>query len=282
MDITLLIAVASVSLLILLSIALFFKKSAEEKVVENRPRGQPHRFRDGAPRRAQMLRNRGARLRAHAAHQQEQLTDDENEAPDDEEQNIEVPDNKIGTKKRAKLEAKAEKKAKREAAEQLIQEQKKKEEQLMQQRRKQEEEEKRLEEEEKRLREEKEKREHEEYLKMKEAFSIDQEGFEEGDPEDEQNLLQEFVKYIKAQKVVIIEDLAAKFKLKTQSAIDRIKDLQADEILTGVIDDRGKFIYVSQEEMEAVAKFIKQRGRVSISELAENSNQLINLTPIVN
>ncbi|KRT81200.1 hypothetical protein AMK59_5906, partial [Oryctes borbonicus] len=123
MDITLLIALASVSLLILLSIALFFKKSAEEKIVENRPRGQPHRFRDGAPRRAQMLRNRGARLRAHVAHQQEQLTDDENEAPDDEEQNIEVPDSKIGTKKRAKLEAKAEKKAKREAAEQLIQEQ---------------------------------------------------------------------------------------------------------------------------------------------------------------
>lgn len=142
-------------------------------------------------------------------------------------------------------------------------------------------EEKRREEEEKRLREEKEKREHEEYLKMKEAFSVEQEGFEEGDPEDEQNLLQEFVKYIKTQKVVVIEDLAAKFKLKTQSAIDRIKDLQTDNILTGVIDDRGKFIYVSQEEMEAVAKFIKQRGRVSISELAENSNQLINLAPTV-
>ena len=46
-----------------------------------------------------------------------------------------------------------------------------------------------------------------------------------------------------------------------------------------MIDDRGKFIYISQEELEAVAKFIRQRGRVSISELAESSNKLINLTP---
>ncbi|KAI4458273.1 ddrgk domain-containing protein 1 [Holotrichia oblita] len=268
MDITLLIALASVSLLILLSIALFFKKTSEQK--EDRPRAVPNRLRDGAPRRAQMVRNRGARLRAHAAHQQEPLTDDENEQQDGEEHNVEFPDNKIGAKKRAKA-IKARKK--------------KKEQQLAEERQKQEEkekaEEKRREEEEKRLREEKEKREHEEYLKMKEAFSVEQEGFEEGDPEDEQNLLQEFVKYIKTQKVVVIEDLAAKFKLKTQSAIDRIKDLQTDNILTGVIDDRGKFIYVSQEEMEAVAKFIKQRGRVSISELAENSNQLINLAPTV-
>lgn len=48
----------------------------------------------------------------------------------------------------------------------------------------------------------------------------------------------------------------------------------------GVVDDRGKFIYISQEELEAVAKFVKQRGRVSLTELVENSNQLINLTPI--
>lgn len=47
----------------------------------------------------------------------------------------------------------------------------------------------------------------------------------------------------------------------------------------GVIDDRGKFIYISREEMEAVAKFIRQRGRVSLSDLAESSNQLIQLGP---
>jgi hypothetical protein len=42
-----------------------------------------------------------------------------------------------------------------------------------------------------------------------------------------------------------------------------------------VIDDRGKFIYITPEELAAVANFIRQRGRVSITELAQASNSLI-------
>lgn len=220
---------------------------------------------------------------ATAQHEEEGVTDEENEAADDEQHADELFDTKIGAKKRAKLEAKAEKKAQREAAEQVRQEKKKREQQQEEERKKQEEkeraEEKRVEEEERKAREEKEKREYEEYLKMKEAFQVEEEGFEEGDAGDEQNLLQEFVNYIKTQKVCVLEDLAAHFKLKTQAVIDRIKDLQTDNILTGVIDDRGKFIYISQEEMEAVVKFIKQRGRVSIADITENSDKLINLNP---
>ena len=52
----------------------------------------------------------------------------------------------------------------------------------------------------------------------------------------------------------------------------------AEGTLTGVLDDRGKFIYITMEELQSVAKFIKQRGRVSIQELAESSNRLIRLT----
>lgn len=239
---------------------------------------------DGAPRRAQIQRNRGARMRVAAAAQQQQQQQSQQEEQSDDEntEDTKMFDAKIGAKKRAKLEAKAEKKAQREAEEQIRQERKKKEQQAEEERKKTEEKEraesKRIEEEERKAREEKERKEHEEYLKMKEAFNIEEEGFEEGDIESE-NLLQEFVNYIKDQKVVVIEDLAAHFKLKTQACIDRLKDLQNDDILTGVIDDRGKFIYVSQEEMKSVAKFIRQRGRVAISELVENSNKLINLTP---
>lgn len=180
------------------------------------------------------------------------------------------------------MEAKAEKKAAREAEEQIRADKKKKMELADDERKKSEEkekaEEKRREEEEKQAKEEQERKEYEEYLKMKEAFAVEEEGYEEGE-EESKNLLQEFIDFIKSNKVVVIEDLASQFKLKTQAVIDRIKDLQNDDILTGVIDDRGKFIYVSPQEMEAVAKFIKQQGRISIAELAENSNKLINLMP---
>lgn len=38
-----------------------------------------------------------------------------------------------------------------------------------------------------------------------------------------------------------------------------------------------QFIYISQQEMAAVADFIKRRGRVAISELAAKSNTFIDL-----
>merc|ERR1712025_1213604 len=129
-------------------------------------------------------------------------------------------------------------------------------------------------EEEDRLKREKEK---EEYEKLKAAFSVEDEGCDAEEEGDEENKLLKFVNYIKETKVVLLEDLAAQFHLKTQEAIDRVTQLQADGLLTGVIDDRGKFIYISQEELESVAKFIRQQGRVSIADLALNSNQLIKL-----
>lgn len=48
-------------------------------------------------------------------------------------------------------------------------------------------------------------------------------------------------------------------------------------LFVGVMDDRGKFIYISEEELKNVAKYIRQRGRISISDLAESSNTLIKL-----
>lgn len=138
-------------------------------------------------------------------------------------------------------------------------------------------EEKKREDAERKEQEERERREHEEYLKMKAAFEIQEEGFDEEET-DQDELLQTYIDYVKTNKVVVLEDLAAQFKLKTQAAIDRIKELQKDNRLSGVIDDRGKFIYISEDELKAVVKFIRQRGRVSISELAEQSANLINLT----
>lgn len=90
-----------------------------------------------------------------------------------------------------------------------------------------------------------------------------------------------------------MEELAGEFNLKTQviynyyqfiiwynvmqAVIDRIHSLQSNGQLTGVIDDRGKFIYITREELKSVAKYIRQRGRVTLSELAESSNSLIQI-----
>ena len=49
--------------------------------------------------------------------------------------------------------------------------------------------------------------------------------------------------------------------------------------LSGVVDDRGKFIYIERREMQDMAQFIKKKGRVRISALAHESSSLIDLEP---
>ncbi|XP_057950657.1 DDRGK domain-containing protein 1 [Malania oleifera] len=119
-----------------------------------------------------------------------------------------------------------------------------------------------------------------EFEKWKGEFSVDDEGTTENEVQDgSQGLLFDFVEYIKKQKCVPLEDLAAEFKLRTQDCINRITSLENMGRLSGVMDDRGKYIYISQEEMKAVAEYIKRQGRVSISHLASKSNQFIDLEP---
>ncbi|KAL7287057.1 hypothetical protein TKK_0018681 [Trichogramma kaykai] len=279
MDPVLLICIALVGVIVAgIFITLFMIKKSQQKKSE----GGEDRQQGQAARRGVV---RGVRQRhvprLAAVHEQAAPDDRRADDSDNNEDHAEADLSKLGAKKRAKLEAKAERKAQREIEERQREERKKREEQQQKIRdeeiARQNEEERKREEAEKAAIEEKERREHEEYLKMKEAFQVEEEGYEENDDEKETNLLKDFVDHIKRNKIVILEDLAQQFSLKTTKVIDRIKQMQADGILSGVIDDRGKFIYISQEELEAVAKFVKQRGRVSIQELAEHSNTLINL-----
>jgi len=192
------------------------------------------------------------------------------------------PKEKIGTKKQRKLQEKALKKEQREL-QQKEREERKKQEELKRKEKEEEEEllrlqEEKQKEEEMRLKEEQERREHEEYLLLKEAFTVEDEG-EAGvlSEQESQALLQEFIDFVKERKVVTLEELAAQFDLRVQEAIKRLEDLQEMGRLTGVMDDRGKFIYISQQELEDVARYVKQRGRIAITELAEASSTLISL-----
>ncbi|NXI44774.1 DDRGK protein, partial [Galbula dea] len=255
-----------------------------------RPGPQAEEWGDGMPRRR---RNMGNRLLAQRrAQQAEDRVEGYNSSfssvgceEDDAEEVPEVQvSGKIGAKKQRKLEEKQARKAQREAEEAEREERKKLECKREEERRKEEErlrlEEERQEEEKRKAKEEEEKREYEEYLKLKESFVVEEEGVEESMTEEESHsFLMEFLEYVKKTKVIQLEDLASHLGLRTQDAINRIQDLMADGNLTGVIDDRGKFIYITPEEMAAVAQYIKQRGRVSITELAQASNSLINLQP---
>uniref|UniRef100_A0A0R3RX64 DDRGK domain-containing protein 1 n=1 Tax=Elaeophora elaphi TaxID=1147741 RepID=A0A0R3RX64_9BILA len=190
-------------------------------------------------------------------------------------------DEHFGKKKLAKLQAKEERRKQREA--ELFEREERKKLEQEREERLQKEREKQMEKEEeererKRLeREEREKREEEEYRKLRETFAVDEEGFDQIDGEESQNLLRDFEEYVRETKVVNIDELGAHFNLRPEDAVDRLNFLVSNGNLTGVMDDRGKFIHVTSDELQAVAKFINQRGRVSKAELIEYSNKLIAL-----
>lgn len=56
-----------------------------------------------------------------------------------------------------------------------------------------------------------------------------------------------------------------------------LQGLESMGRISGVMDERGKFIYISREEMQSVAAHIRSKGRVSIAALAAASNNLIDL-----
>jgi len=203
-------------------------------------------------------------------------------ASEDESEQQQESMKKIGAKKAAKLEAKAEKREAQEAIKKMREDAKAREElRFVEEKKEREREadaEKLKEEEEAKKIEEKKKKEEEEYQAMKEMFSVEEAGsVAETIQTESQGLLAEFVDYIKDTKVVLLEDLATRFGLKTQDAIMRLKNLEEMGRITGVMDDRGKYIYISNDEMDAVVKFIKQRGRVTKADLSENSHKLIRL-----
>ncbi|ROT84623.1 hypothetical protein C7M84_022214 [Penaeus vannamei] len=259
-DVTVYMVLATVVAVILGALAFFQRGRGKEEKEGGAPAPRPRIGNEGGRAAVgnRAVANRNARARMRAAARRRDDSDVEEEDEPEIESEIALPEGKIGKKKLAKLQAKAERRATREAEEEA----------------------KRLEQEEKE-REERRIREHEEYLKMKVTFEVEEEGFDDNvDETKEKDLVAQFLQFIQDEKVVVLEELAARFSLKTKDAIDRVTDLQKNGTLTGVIDDRGKFIYISQEELQDVVKFIKQRGRISISELAESSNKLITLTPV--
>lgn len=67
--------------------------------------------------------------------------------------------------------------------------------------------------------------------------------------------------------MTVLEDLAAEFLLTATETVERVTLLEALGRITGVVDDRGKFIYITTEEMKKVADFINSKGRCNIKDI---------------
>lgn len=129
------------------------------------------------------------------------------------------------------------------------------------------------------LKEDKEKRENEIYDKWKDQFKVAEEGEEVSDLNNE-DLINDFLTYIKIRKVVSLEDLSGVFKISPNDIVERLNYLETQGRITGIVDDRGKYIYLAEKELSAIEKIFMQRGRISKAELIKECNKIIRFVPL--
>uniref|UniRef100_A0A0K0D1N1 DDRGK domain-containing protein 1 n=1 Tax=Angiostrongylus cantonensis TaxID=6313 RepID=A0A0K0D1N1_ANGCA len=223
--------------------------------------------RDGL-REAQFTGGRRRNVRRRLQHQTDDFVnqmleqqDPEYDDPDPESSSpIFGSDEKIGKRKVAKLQAKAERKALREQElierEERKRREKEKEEKLERERAKELEEERLEQERLAKEKEEREKKELEEYLALKSSFAVEEEGFDQIEEEESNNLMEQFAEYVKTSKIVNMDELAAHFGLKSDEAISRLHYFLDNGFLQGVMDDRGKFICITDDELNAGESYI--------------------------
>lgn len=79
----------------------------------------------------------------------------------------------------------------------------------------------------------------------------------------------------KLAKVHVLEEIASAHSLSVEKVVSIMEGCIKNKEMSGVFDDRGKFIFVTDAEYDAVARFLRQRGRVSMSELIRETNRVI-------
>ena len=85
--------------------------------------------------------------------------------------------------------------------------------------------------------------------------------------------------YIKIRKVVSLEDLSGTFKLNPNKIVEKLNQYEKEGRIMGIIDDRGKYIYITEKEMGLIEKMLTNRGRISKADLIKECNRLIRFEP---
>jgi len=267
------------------------QESKEENKEKEKKKKKPEQKNETAPTLrgtgvSRMKRRRGRAVEEDVTENEPEQTDARQEIESEpvKETKLQQPQN-LSKAKMKKLQLKEEKAKAREA---MLQAKKSREDQedreiaeRKRKRQKEEEQQRQEDEEFDKLRQENKKKEEEAYQLLKQTFEVEDAGSQADDQQAFEKALESFIEDIKNTKVVQIEDIAVKYSLQPKDVVAKIELLERQHKLSGIMDERGKYIYITEEEMNNVAAFINKRGRVNISDITRESNRLINLTPQV-
>lgn len=122
--------------------------------------------------------------------------------------------------------------------------------------------------------------EQKEYERWKRKIDIQGTGnefeFEDENLNNEYMNLSNFINVIISEKITNINDLSVEFRLSIDDVISRIRQLEEQNIIDGVLTDKGQYIFISEKEWEGINYCISKNGQVSkTKDLAQICNNLI-------
>ena len=109
-------------------------------------------------------------------------------------------------------------------------------------------------------------------------MKVGEEGEEKMDFKKEE-VINKFLDYIKIRKVVSLEDISGTFKLSTNDIVMKLNQFEKEGRILGIIDDRGKYIYVTEKEMNMIENLFIRRGRINKMDLIKECNKIIKFEP---
>ena len=212
---------------------------------------------------------------------QNQFEEEEFIPPENNDPNFD-PFKKLTKKEQLKMLKKQEKAEQKERMRLLLEEKKmkerEKEKELLMKEKMREEAEQKLQEEIKKVQEEQKKKDDEIYNQWKDMMKVGEEGEEKMDFKKEE-VINKFLDYIKIRKVVSLEDISGTFKLSTNDIVMKLNQFEQEGRILGIIDDRGKYIYITEKEIGLIEKMFMNRGRISKADLIKECNRLIRFEP---
>ena len=98
--------------------------------------------------------------------------------------------------------------------------------------------------------EEQRQREEEEYKKWESQLVLEEQGDQNERDAEVSNVVGRFIEFIRLRKSVEIQELAQEFGLTNRSVLQRLEDLQTSGEIRGVLDERGRFLCITDSEIE--------------------------------
>jgi hypothetical protein len=72
---------------------------------------------------------------------------------------------------------------------------------------------------------------------------------------------------LRKNKLSLLEDLSHKFKLSTKDLVSKIQELEKASSISGIFDERGKYLVIESDEWQSIKNYINVRGRVKKTDI---------------